>query len=692
MKILSKRRKRNTIQVQFIIPMVLFILLLLLTISTIFLVLGNLKIIYWPDNLNTVFISIIIPDLGVTIALAQWLHTISSEKKEGQSKLQEQHAQPPIPILPVVPQNPPGTLGKQNVEHGEGLTMSIVPDAGGVQMDMGEAPHVEHFYGRVDELAVVKRWVVDEHCRLVSIIGVGGIGKTSLVAKLIDQEPHVFRAVFWRTLLNAPPLERILRECLQFLTRMQQMEIPQDTEEQIRLLLTQLREQRCLLVLDNAEAVLKSGSNMGEYKDGYEGYGKLIRLLGETRHQSCLLVTSREQLKEIAWLEGEGTSVHSYRLGGLNVSDARVILEKKGLSGEEHSWKVLIERFAGNPMMLTVISPTIRESYRGLISQYLMDFGDVPLNKYPDLRVLLDEQFQRLSSLEQQVFYWLAIEREAISLHDLEKSVVPPVAKIDILTAIEALQRRSWIQQSGSGHFTLQPAIMDAVIDRFNALVVQEIITDKPELFASHALMKAQAKDYIRESQIQLILNVIVQKLFTTLGRRKLEEAFRQRLAELRHLPEEQDNYEAGNILNLLVQTGCDLRGMDFSHLVVRQAYLQGMELPEVNFASANLATSVFTDTFGGIFCVAFSPHGDLLVAGTSTGEIRMWHAASGLSVQTFRGHTDWVFSVAFSSDGKTLASGSDDQTVRLWEVNSGKSSQYPPRSHQRGKMGSLQP
>src|SRR5213079_865314 len=113
------------------------------------------------------------------------------------------------------------------------------------------------------------------------------------------------------------------------------------TEEQMRLLVAQLRKRRCLLVLDNAEAVLKSGNSAAEYKAGYEGYGKLIRRIGETRHQSCLLVTSREQLREIAWLEGEGTSVHSYRLGGLKVEDAQVILEGKGLSGEERSWKML---------------------------------------------------------------------------------------------------------------------------------------------------------------------------------------------------------------------------------------------------------------------------------------------------------------------------------------------------------------
>src|SRR6266487_946788 len=668
----SMRRRSNSAWVRFIVPAILSALLLLLIIFTVLLVLGNLKIIYWPDNLNKVFISIIVPTLGVIIALAQWLHSITSGKKEEQSNIQKQDVILPASIISVAPLNPASTPGMQNAEHGKSITTSIAPqDEGEEQVDMGEAPHVEHFYGRVDELATVKRWIVDEHSRLVSIIGVGGIGKTSLVAKLIDQEQRIFSAVFWRSLLNAPPLERILQECQQFLTRTQQIQIPRDREEQMRLLVAQLRKRRCLIVLDNAEAILKSGSSTAEYKDGYEGYGNLFRLLGEARHQSCLLVTSREQPKEIAWLEGEGTSVHTYRLGGLKVDDARVILQRKGLSGEESSWKVLVEHFSGNPMMLMIASPAICESYRGLISKYLVEVGDVSLNEYPDLRALLDSQFERLSFLEQQVIYWLAIEREAVSLQDLRDNVVQPVSKGRMLMALEALQRRSWIERSVAGRFTLQPAMMDAVTERFNELVVQEIIADNPELFASHALLKAQAKDYIRKSQFQLILNVIAQRLFTVLGRSNLEEKFRQRLVALRNLPEPQNNYEAGNILNLLVQTGYNLRSADFSRLVVRQADLQEAKLPEVNFAHADLTTSMFTDTFGSILSVALSPHGELLAAGTATGEIRLWHAASGLLLQTLREHTDWVRSVVFSPDGKTLASSSFDQTVRLWEVSS---------------------
>jgi WD40 repeat protein len=115
-----------------------------------------------------------------------------------------------------------------------------------------------------------------------------------------------------------------------------------------------------------------------------------------------------------------------------------------------------------------------------------------------------------------------------------------------------------------------------------------------------------------------------------------------------------------------------NLRGYNFSSLAVWQAYLQKVNLPEVNFTRADLAKSAFTETFGSTYCVALSPRGDLLAAGTTMGEIRLWRTPSGLPLQTLRGHTNWVHSVTFSPDGKTLSSGGCDGIINLWESQSG--------------------
>ncbi|MBD2535039.1 hypothetical protein H6G97_38720 [Nostoc flagelliforme FACHB-838] len=50
------------------------------------------------------------------------------------------------------------------------------PPALSNKVDWGEATDISVFYGRINELKTLSQWIVDEDCRLVTIVGIGGGG------------------------------------------------------------------------------------------------------------------------------------------------------------------------------------------------------------------------------------------------------------------------------------------------------------------------------------------------------------------------------------------------------------------------------------------------------------------------------------------------------------------------------------
>ncbi|NJL79143.1 MAG: NACHT domain-containing protein [Richelia sp. SM2_1_7] len=161
------------------------------------------------------------------------------------------------------------------------------------------------FYGRTQELNILQKWIINDCCRLITLIGIGGIGKTTLSAKVIQNLSQNFDYTIWFSLRNAPPPLETIINLLQILSNGEETDLAKNITFIINQLLGYLKNQRCLLVFDNVDAVFSEGNYAGNYLEGYQGYGELFQKLGETSHQSCLLITSREKPKEIAAIEGK---------------------------------------------------------------------------------------------------------------------------------------------------------------------------------------------------------------------------------------------------------------------------------------------------------------------------------------------------------------------------------------------------
>src|SRR5579883_1099587 len=334
------------------------------------------------------------------------------------------------------------------------------------RQDWGEAPHIQMFRGREKEIEQLRGWLIADHCQVVALLGIGGTGKTALATYLAEKVvAEDFEYILWRSLQHAPGIEKILHDAIHLFSGHQQKalltleKLTNDIDGQIALLIQYLQDHRCLLILDNFESVLEGNNRSGNYRAGYQKYGKLLQRIGEVKHQSCLLLTSREKPGEMLRMEGKDSHVRSMHVGGIEEKDARLLLAEKELRGTDEEWKTFVTLYSGNPLALKLVAESIRAIFDGSLQAFL-DSGAIIFNS---INQFLDEQFFRLSSLERIIMYWLAIERQEVSLEELAKSLANPVSKRELLEAVESLLRRSMIETHKEATFTLQPVIMEYI-------------------------------------------------------------------------------------------------------------------------------------------------------------------------------------------------------------------------------------
>ncbi|AFZ34462.1 regulatory protein LuxR [Stanieria cyanosphaera PCC 7437] len=322
-------------------------------------------------------------------------------------------------------------------------------------LDWDSAPDVSVFYDRSQELAILNDWIVNQRCRLISLIGIGGIGKTALGVKIAQQIQEQFDYLIWRSLYQAPSLDQLLTDIIQILHPQGEKHQINSLNYKISWLITHFKTHRCLIILDGLENLLLPKELVGTYTQGYENYGQFFRRFGEENSKSCILITSREQVREISFLEGETSPVRSLKIAGLG-ENAKLLLKEKKLSGQGN-WQSLIEIYGGNPLLLKLAATTIQEVFDGNVSDFL-DATLFPRNVTNFVRGMLN----RLSDLELKILIEIANQSQPILLKDLITSLVN-ISGGDIISAVVSLRQRSLVEKSANG-FIVSPVVREVAL------------------------------------------------------------------------------------------------------------------------------------------------------------------------------------------------------------------------------------
>lgn len=345
--------------------------------------------------------------------------------------------------------------------------------------DWEEAIDTSFFFGRITEISILKQWIRQDKCRLVSVLGMGGIGKTSLIARSAEHLQGDFDHVIWRSLRHLPSLDELLTDILQVFSPSPENDLTENTNSRINRLLAYLKKHRCLLILDNYESIICGrknieykftsltapilkgegsqvpplpsregglGLSIGYYLPGYEEYSQILRRIGEERHQSCLVLTSREKPIELAAKEGENLPIRSLNLKGLGIPEAQAIFQTIGLSLSESAGKQIIHRYSGNPLALKTAATVIRDIFERDVKEFLAQDTLI----FSEISNLLNQQLDRLSSLEWQVIDRLIVYREGVSLEQLQNDLHHSVRKPQLIEALKALKWRSLLETAMS--------------------------------------------------------------------------------------------------------------------------------------------------------------------------------------------------------------------------------------------------
>ena len=370
------------------------------------------------------------------------------------------------------------------------------------------------FIGRDQELAEIAACLADPDCRMLSLIGMGGIGKTRLsIQAAMKCQTDFGDGVYFIPLQSVQSVESLPAAMVDTL----QMTLT-GQKPPFQQLGDYLRDRQLLLVLDNFEHLLEGG-----------GSALLSNLLAAAS-QIKLLITSREalQLRE-EWLylvkglpfptSDQPTRATDYAAVELFVERARQVRHDFSEAEDPAALNRICQLVDGMPLALELAATWARSLTCTEIAteiQGSLDFLSTNLRNMParhrSIQAIFDHTWQQLSENEQAVFARVSVFRGGFS-----RSAATAVAgaSLPLLTSLQDKALLRWepatTPAAVSGRYQIHELLRQYGAEQLAQSAVEEVAANEAHCTHFCDFLHTRRTDVNSRRQREALLEIRVE-------------------------------------------------------------------------------------------------------------------------------------------------------------------------------------
>ena len=325
------------------------------------------------------------------------------------------------------------------------------------------------FVGRHTELAAIRTRLANPKCRLLTLVGPGGVGKTRLAARAAAGNRGAFlHGVYFVRLASVRSVEFVVPAIADALKL--SLSDPVDPS---RALLDYLREKALLLVLDGFEHLLDGVGLLSEILDA----APYVKMLAASQQRLNLRA---EWLLDIAGLhypnEGESAEADSYSAVQLFQQIALRVQADFSLSEATRPQVVRVCRLLhGLPLGIELAAAWVRAHSCAEIAheiEHSLDYLATTLRDVPErqrsLRATFEHSWTLLSVAERAAVRKLSVIRGPFTLEAAKL-----IARANAIT-LRVLEEKSFLSQDQIGRFDIHPSLKQYIAEKLAVTPLEE--------------------------------------------------------------------------------------------------------------------------------------------------------------------------------------------------------------------------